>query len=953
MTRFALLPVVLAMIAGISRPCLAGSSGAPGAVSAGTYVAATNRLNTMKVAGIPALPEEIRGAFVGVIDGAIVVAGGIAGDSAAGEPANWRYLDRIHVLAAPMKRAPEGHRTRRQKIVDWAKPLLGAARARKVQPVEEYGAWATAEVKLPKPVAFGSAVVRGNMLLCMGGLTEGESVSTVFGIAYDAKNGVTLVKAADKDRVPDLPGPVAFHSAKAMGNSIFVVGGITALSGHSPNEAVYQLDFPAVVAKSTGLLGPLKDWAASREAAQRVPKKGLAWTTVSYRNPDGTTVDPIGNGLLMPLLDVRREEGAYRDALYIMGGRRGTETAGVYGVGRACWKFIQGDESRTGWRRVGDLPEGIEVGSSLPVGPSHLLVLGRKAPPAETPLADVAISGTGGGDFFLYHTFTDSWVGLESESLGGGGSLMGNGGTRGIWVGSATDGLRSKACSVELEYHTKPFGVANAMVIYGFFGALILIGWMCRKKDATTEEYFLSGRKIPWWASGLSMWATGVSAISLMAIPAKTYATDWTYMWLGIFPPVMLSLSAMVFMPLFRRMTIMSMTEYFEMRFHPSIRVFSTFLGVLGHTGAKMSVTLLVPALAMAAVTGWDVYFCVIMMGLVTIIYTVVGGMDAVIWTDVAQSVVMIVAPIVTIAIIIGSLDGGFGQFINVGVACQKFRLVDMSPDLTVATFWVFAIWSLPQFMGVLGQETMQRAWATEGVKAAKRSVYTLAAVSIPGTLLFYSIGASLFAYYKQHPDELNPTINTDGIFPLYIVQSLPPGLSGLMIAAIFAAAISMAMNTSSTMITRDFFRFFFRSASDKTRMRFGWWTTLITGGIATGIAVILASLNSASLWDLFSKLMALVGGGFGGVTVLGVLTKRGSTAGAWIGAVVGTVVLIYLEVFTKTSFFVYGTIALAVSTGVGYVFSLIFPGPQRNLDGLTVWTLVKDGPPAAPDGRS
>jgi SSS family transporter len=617
-----------------------------------------------------------------------------------------------------------------------------------------------------------------------------------------------------------------------------------------------------------------------------------------------------------------------------------------YVASPACWKYIPGQENRAGWKPVGDLPPGVEPTGSRQVGPSHLLLSGRKSPKGEMTLNELAAAGNG-GDFFLYHTYTDTWVSLENEPLGSAGTFCALG-TGGAWIGlvSGPQGAAAPAARrVELTYMEKPFGVVNALVVYGFFGMLVVIGYLCRKKDATTEEYFLSGRRIPWWASGLSMWATGVSAISLMAIPAKTYATDWSYMWLGLFPPVMLSLSAMVFMPIFRRLTIMSMTEYFELRFHPSMRVMSSFLGVVGHTGVKMSVTLLVPALALSAVTGWNVYFCVAVMGLVTIIYTVVGGMDAVIWTDVAQSVIMVIAPILTIGVVISNLDGGFGDFLRAGSGQSKFRLLDASPDLTVATFWVFAIWSVTQLFQILGQESMQRAWATDGVKAAKKSVYTLAAVSLPGTILFYSIGTALFAYYRQHPDDLNPAIQTDAVVPFYVVQNLPPAVAGLMIAAIFAAAISMAMNTSSTIVTRDFFRFFFRDASDRTRMRFGWWGTLISGALATGIAAFLASFKSSSLWDLFSKLMSLFGGGFGGVIVLGLLTRRAGTLGAWIGAVAGTVVLVYLEVFTRTSFFIYGTVAMAVCFAVGYVVSLFVPGRPRDLTGLTVWTLPKKEP--------
>jgi SSS family transporter len=935
-----LIPVVLlALLAGpvaAARGAEADGNGSAPVREAGH--------STLVASPLPPMPRDIRGAFCGVVNGAIIVAGGAEDVRPGGEPASWRCVDTVYILPPPSKTPPPDTRSHAAKVWDWAKPLLGVSLARKAGDIESFGEWRVSGAKLPFPVAFGAAAVHDNALVCIGGWTSTGTTRRVFRIRYDGNDAIVEEPSA---AIPALPRSLAFLSARALDNALYVAGGISSEDNLRPLASVYRLEFPQAFAKAGGPLGPLKDWAEKRKHPAGAPagQPALEWKAVPFRNPDGTEVSPVGEGLLTPLLDVRYNEGAYRNQLYIMGGLRPSEAAGKYLDSRACWRFVPGQENRAGWRRAGDLPQGVQVASSCPIGPSHLLVLGRKAPNREITLAELAAE-LGGGNLFLYHTYTDTWVDMTAEPLGSSGTVLPHGPAGGIWIGTAADSGGTPAPAarkVEVSYNEKPFGVLNALIVYLFFAALVAIGYMCRKKDATTEEYFLSGRKIPWWASGLSMWATGVSAISLMAIPSKTYATDWTYMWLGIFPPIMLSLSAIVFMPLFRRLSIMSMTEYFEMRFNVSIRLLSSFLGVVGHTGVRMSVTLLVPALALSAVTGWDVYFCVAVMGVVTILYTVVGGMDAVIWTDVAQSVIMFVAPILSIGYIIANLGGGMSDFLHTGVANAKFRLIDMSPDLTVATFWVFAIWSVTQLFAVMGQETMQRAWATDGVQAAKKSVYTLAAVSLPGTLLFYSIGTSLFVYYRQHPEQLNPTIKTDAIFPLYIVQNLPTGLAGLMIAAIFAAAISMAMNTSSTMITRDFFRFFRREAPDRARARFGWWCTLVTGVIATGIAVLLAGLDSKSLWDLFAKLMALAGGGFGGVIVLGLLTKRASTAGAWAGTLIGTAVLIYLEVFTQTSFFTYGTVALVISVASGYAVSLVFPDKPRNLEGLTVWTLKKD----------
>jgi SSS family transporter len=924
----------------VSRPGWSGEETPP------TYFTVPDGEKHVRVRELPKLPKPIQGAFCGAVNGAVIVAGGVSEIPGQADPKGWPFLDTVYVLPPPRQSALADERTVAQKVWDYVKPLIGIGRSAPGVRTETFEDWRLASAKLEAPTAFGAAAVRGDALICLGGLTPSGATDRVFRILCKEKDGrfeVTVEKEAVEKgpeiTLPKLSQPIAFLSARVMDDSLYLAGGLVLDDNKRLSNLVYALEFPKAISESGGLLGPLKNLRARLEQGtgeQPRPK----WQPVPLKNPDGAQTMPLGEGLAVPLLDVRREEGAYRDALYLIGGWRAGPQEGQYTPSRACWKFIPGKEVRAGWKRLADLPEGIEPVTSRPLGPSHLLLLANHAPKRELGIQGLA--GIEGNSLFFYHTYTDTWAHLHDLPAGAFSGLcpLGDGA---LLLGRMPDpsaGQGPASRGIEVIYEEKAFGVINVLVVYGFFGLLVAIGYWCKKKDATTAEYFLGGGKIPWWASGLSMWATGVSAISLMLIPSKTYATDWTYMWLGIFPPILLSLSAFVFMPILRRLTIMSLTEYFELRFHPSIRLISSFLGVLSHTGVKMSVGFLAPALALSAVTGWDVFFCIIIMAVVTTLYTVVGGMEAVIWADVVQAIIMFAAPILTLAVLIGGLEGGFGEFLQTSLSASKFRLLDTSFDFTVATFWVFCIWSVTQVFGMLNQETMQRAWSTEGIKSAKRSVYTLAAVSLPGTLLFYTIGTALYAHYLKHPQELNPAIQTDAIFPYYIVQNLPPGLAGLMIAAIFAAAISMAMNTSSTIITRDFFRFFRPEAPEPAKARFAWWCTLVTGVLAALIALVLATFKSSSLWDSFMKLMSLISGGLGGVIVLGLLTRRASTVGVWTGGIIGSLVPIYLEVFTRASFFMYGTIAFAVACAAGYGVSLFFPGERRDLTGLTVWTL-------------
>jgi SSS family transporter len=444
----------------------------------------------------------------------------------------------------------------------------------------------------------------------------------------------------------------------------------------------------------------------------------------------------------------------------------------------------------------------------------------------------------------------------------------------------------------------------------------------------------------------LSIWATGVSAISYMAIPAKTYAFDWSYISLGIWPVLTTFIAAYLFIPLLRKLEILSITQYMEMRFNRSIRIPITILTILGGILGRLSTVLLLPSLALSAVTGWKIWISIVSMGVVTTVYTVAGGMNAVVWTDVAQTVVMFGGVLLSFALIVARVDGGISGVIDVAMDHHKLRMFDFAWDFSVATFWVFILWAFIDLWGKIGQEGLQRAFSTKDVKSARRAMITCAWVSVPGTILFYGIGTALYAFYAQHPDRLNPNLQTDGIFPLFIMQQLPAGLAGLVIAGIFAAAMSTlsGMNSAATIVVQDFCDYFAAKAADHKRLVAARLVTVLYGAMATGGALWMSTWKISSIWDTFSKVMSLMGGGLGCVMVLGLLTRRSNTFGVWVGTLVGTIMLWSIELFHwPISFFIYGTIATVVASVTGYLASVLTGGSRKDLTGLTLWTLKQE----------
>lgn len=629
------------------------------------------------------------------------------------------------------------------------------------------------------------------------------------------------------------------------------------------------------------------------------------------------------------LLVVRRDEIELRDGLWVFPAEPGA----------TVWRYLPPAGLEAGeWKESGQIPSVVTPSSGVGVGPAHVFVT------AQSPE---------GGGLFSYHLFTQKWTDLSDLLPLGEEVLIGTRESGELLV--SVDGEVFRA---ELVYTQKHFGWLDYLVIAGYIGVLMWIGSYFARRDKNTDDFFLGGRKIPWWAAGLSIYATGVSAISFMAIPAKTYATDW----LRISEPIVGFFAAVIvayaFVPLLRRLQITTIMEYQEMRFNKVIRTVTSALVIFGQVGGRMSVVLLLPSIALSAVAGIPVWAAIVIMGVLATIYTVAGGIGAVIWTDVIQFFVLMGGALLSLGIIVAQIEGGLFSALDLAWSEEKFRAFDPSFNFIGFTVWVFLLWGIGDlFGGRLGQEGMQRAFATASVKEARRSMLFFAVVSIPGTILFFGMGAALFAFYYNFPEQLNPNLQTDAIFPLFIAQELPAGLSGLVIAGLFAAAMSTldsGMNVVSTVSTKDFYAVYRKDASETERLWAARVITAIAGAFATGFALWLSQYTTGSLWDRFSEIMGLIGGGFGGVMALGLLTKRANWLGVVIAGVVSTWFLWWVKFNTPIVFLIYGILAMSLQFGLGYALSLLFDvllpedirrkwGLKRDLTGLTLWTVSKE----------
>ncbi len=604
------------------------------------------------------------------------------------------------------------------------------------------------------------------------------------------------------------------------------------------------------------------------------------------------------------------------------------------GNGDELWRWTATDS----WQMKLRLPGPVVGGAVHPLGQAHVLYLVR-LPSGEQASARLQL--------FTYHTITSA---LAPHGQAWEGEVRRAAGWRNGLLWAREDGTLAHVQIQGRKHLLKPLDWG---VIIGYLAGMVGIGlyFYLREQKQSTAAFFVGSRAIPFWAAGISLYATNTSSISYIAIPAKAFATNWQYLMNNLVAIIGLMFVATWIVPLLRRLDLMSVFHYLEIRFHPGIRTLTSALCIAMQLGGRMSVVLFLPSLAISTITGLDVVWSILIMGAVTIGYTAMGGMKAVIWTDFVQLFVMFGGALFAIGFIILKLDGGFGEFLSVAVGENKMRLADWSFDLTKATVWGFVF--LVLFDVVLtfpkDQVLMQRVLSTKSDRDAGRSIWTFAAIMLPGGFMFYLIGTSLYVFYQAHPERMNPLLSTDATFPLFIAAELPVGITGLIIAGIFAASmstLSSIINSVATLVSVDFYEKWARKPDPAVSVKVAEWMTVVAGLVGMGLALLLSRYDINSLFDVSIELSGLLSGGFAGAYTLGMFTRRAN----WQGVAIGIAVSIVLTVLAWSQNLVhpyfYMPISILICIVVGYLSSLFFPPPAVPLQGLTI---LRSGRPPAP----
>ena len=498
----------------------------------------------------------------------------------------------------------------------------------------------------------------------------------------------------------------------------------------------------------------------------------------------------------------------------------------------------------------------------------------------------------------------------------------------------------------------------DLVIIFGYLVGIVLFGAWFARKQKTTSDYFLGDRSVPWWAVAASIVATETSTITFISVPGIAFARGGNFQFLQLVFGYLLGrvVISLLFIPSYFRGELMTVYQLLDRRFGGKIKVLAASLFVVMRNIAD-GIRLLLTAIVLAAVyTSFQpganaeviIVSSIVLIGVAMIIFTYFGGMEAVIWVEVIQLGIYIVGAIAAAVILTSSIDGGLSAAMATASQYNKFSLFDFTLDFTKTfTFWAGLIGGCFLTMSTHGtdQYLVQRYLCTDRPKKASAALLTSGAVVLGQFIGFLFIGVLLFAFYHPFTDPGYATATStafpfaggDRVFPDFITRHLPPGLSGLVVAAIFAAAMSSSLNAIAATAMNDLYKPLRAGRSDKHYLKVSHLLTLLWGVVQIGVALVLRNKNRSAL-DLALSIASLINGPILGVFLVGVFLRRVSQTPALIGMLASGAVMLYIYFATRIAWTWYVFIGSVITLIVAWLASLAFaPAPESRQDELAV----------------
>jgi solute:Na+ symporter, SSS family len=489
------------------------------------------------------------------------------------------------------------------------------------------------------------------------------------------------------------------------------------------------------------------------------------------------------------------------------------------------------------------------------------------------------------------------------------------------------------------------------IIIFGYLIGVTLFGVWFSSKQETTEDYFVGDRSVPWWAIAASIVATETSTITFISVPGIAFAKNGNFQFLQLVFGYMLGrvVISLIFIPLYFKGDLQTVYQLLGERFGTKVKMLASALFVVMRNIAD-GIRLLLTAIVLAAVyTAFQpetpaetvIIGSVILLGAVMIIFTYYGGMEAVIWVEVIQLGIYIGGAIAAALVLMNQIEGGFAGAVELGRQFNKFSLFDFSFDMTKTfTFWSGLIGGCFLTMSTHGtdQYLVQRYLCTDKPSRASLALLSSGAVVLGQFIGFLFIGVLLFAFYAPYQAAeyanagvANPGIPAtfpfaggDQVFPDFITKHMPTGLSGLVVAAIFAAALSSSLNSIAATFVNDLYKPFRQNLSDKHYLKVSHWLTLIIGIIQIVVALAVMRQNRSAL-DQALSIASLINGPILGVFLVGTFLKRVTQTPALIGMAVSIVLMLYIRFATPIAYTWYVLIGSLTTLLAAWLASLFF----------------------------
>ncbi|AQG79567.1 sodium:solute symporter [Spirosoma montaniterrae] len=469
--------------------------------------------------------------------------------------------------------------------------------------------------------------------------------------------------------------------------------------------------------------------------------------------------------------------------------------------------------------------------------------------------------------------------------------------------------------------------ILDIAIIIAYLIAMVLVGVYFSGRNTSADEFTRAAGRIPGWAVGISIYATFLSSNTFLGVPGKAFGGNWNAFVFSLSMPLAAWFATKYFVPFYRSTGEVSAYTNLEKRFGPWARTYvvvcflSTQLARIGSVFFGISLTL-------QALTGYSMVTIMVVTGICIIVYTVMGGIEAVIWTEVVQGLLKTLGAVIIIYLVVNQVMGGFDGILTIGAAANKFSLGTIEFDFVRSSFWVVLLYGFFINLNNFGmdQNYIQRYHAATSTREANKSVWLCVWIYVPVSLLFFSIGACLYAYYMQNPELLRtiklqaaseqlglainkpevaqlatmmkPSDYADKVMPHFMVHMIPTGLLGLIVSAILSAAmstISSGMNASATVFTEDIYKRYVNTRStEKNNLKILYIATVIVGliGMLCGIAMI----GVKSLLDVWWTLSGIFAGGMLGLFLLGLMSKNTTNKDALTASLIGVLIILWMS---------------------------------------------------------